>query len=82
MRIEIYLDILDSVEKVRLQFGIAKPTRVAYQVNLPYDKFVRYLKELRELGMLQTEKLEVTAKGYEFRTESKKLFGIMGASIR
>ncbi|MGC8566999.1 MAG: winged helix-turn-helix domain-containing protein [Caldisphaera sp.] len=74
-RVKIYLDILETIEieeKVRL-------TRIMYSANLPYDRLLKYIDELKEKGFINeindndNRFFILTDRGKEFIKELKKV---------
>lgn len=51
-RVEIYADILLTVDKMG---SCDKLSRLAMMVGVPYDRLLRYLEELRGLGLIKWE---------------------------
>ncbi|MGC9152771.1 MAG: winged helix-turn-helix domain-containing protein [Vulcanisaeta sp.] len=51
-RMEIYADILLAVDKMG---SCDKLSRLAMMVGVPYDRLIRYLSELKNLGLIRWE---------------------------
>jgi predicted transcriptional regulator len=72
----IYADILDSLLKHE---GKSGPTRILYGANLSYDRLMKHLNQLIELGLVQEEKegnevsFKLTDKGRTFILEFTKV---------
>ena len=72
----IYADILNSIMK---HGGKSGPTRILYGANLSYDRLMRHLGQLIELGLIQEEKedgevvFKLTDKGRAFVLEFIKV---------
>jgi len=72
----IYADILNSIMK---HGGKSGPTRILYGANLSYDRLMRHLGQLIELGLVQEEKegdevvFKLTDKGRAFVLEFIKV---------
>jgi predicted transcriptional regulator len=72
----IYADILDSLLK---HGGKSGPTRILYGANLSYDRLMKHLNQLIELGLVQEEKegnevsFKLTDKGRTFILEFTKV---------
>jgi predicted transcriptional regulator len=72
----IYADILNSILK---QGGRSGPTRILYGANLSYDRLMRHLSQLIELGLVAEEKkdgesvFKLTDKGRTFVLEFVKV---------
>lgn len=62
-KLQIYFDILVAINEVG---GDAVQTRIQGKSNLSYDKFAKYLIELRKKKLIQVESLSLTDKGREF----------------
>jgi predicted transcriptional regulator len=73
-KIEIYYDILFSVQREEKNEGAAKPTRIHHLSNMSYDKFLRYLDELASKNMIvKGDTLSLTKRGHEFLNEYSKI---------
>jgi len=72
----IYADILNSIMK---HGGKSGPTRILYGANLSYDRLMKHLGQLIELGLIQEEKeddeviFKLTDKGRAFVLEFIKV---------
>jgi len=72
----IYADILNSIMK---HGGKSGPTRILYGANLSYDRLMKHLSQLIELGLVQEEKegdevaFKLTDKGRAFVLEFIKV---------
>ena len=72
----IYADILNSIMK---HGGRSGPTRILYGANLPYDRLMKHLNKLIELGLVTEEKennetvYKLTDKGRAFVLEFVKV---------
>jgi predicted transcriptional regulator len=72
----IYSDILGSLLK---HGGKSGPTRILYGANLSYDRLMKHLNQLIELGLIQEEKennesiFKLTDKGRNFILEFAKV---------
>lgn len=71
----IYVDILRVIQRESNQ---AKPTRILYGANLSHDRLVKYLEELKTLGVIQEAGTEdkvysLTQKGIEFMNNFRKV---------
>jgi predicted transcriptional regulator len=77
----IYVDIMHVIQREGNQ---AKPTRILYGANLSHDRLVKYLEELKALGVIQEsgtdEKVySLTQKGIEFLNNFRKVESFAGA---
>lgn len=72
----IYADILNSIMK---HGGKSGPTRILYGANLSYDRLMKHLSQLIELGLVQEERegdevvFKLTDKGRAFVLEFIKV---------
>jgi len=72
----IYADILNSIMK---HGGRSGPTRILYGANLSYDRLMKHLNQLIELGLVAEEKekeetvYKLTDKGRTFVLEFVKI---------
>ena len=46
----IYVDIMHVIQRENNE---AKPTRILYGANLSHDRLIKYLEELKSLGVIQ-----------------------------
>ncbi len=71
----IYVDIMHVIQRENNE---AKPTRILYGANLSHDRLIKYLDELKNLGVIQEsgtdEKVySLTQKGVEFMNNFRKV---------
>jgi predicted transcriptional regulator len=71
----IYVDVMHVIQRENNQ---AKPTRILYGANLSHDRLIKYLEELKSLGVIQESGTEdkvysLTQKGIEFMNNFKKV---------
>jgi predicted transcriptional regulator len=71
----IYVDIMHVIQRENNQ---AKPTRILYGANLSHDRLIKYLEELKSLGVIQEsgtgdKVYSLTQKGIEFMNNFKKV---------
>ncbi len=72
----IYADMLSSILK---HGGRSGPTRILYGANLSYDRLIKHLGQLIELGLVQEEEegddvvFKLTDKGRNFILEFSKV---------
>jgi predicted transcriptional regulator len=75
-QMRILADILQVIERER---GNAKPTHILYGANLSHDRLMKYLMQLKELGLIKetvaSDKTvySLTDKGEEFLKEFRKI---------
>ena len=75
-RTRIYADILNSILK---RGGRSGPTRILYGANLSYDRLMKHLGQLKELGLVDEERFDnesvykLTDKGRAFVLEFVKV---------
>ena len=77
----IYVDIMRVIQREENQ---AKPTRILYGANLSHDRLVKYLEELKTLGVIQESGADdkiysLTQKGIEFLNNFRKVEAFAGA---
>ena len=70
-QMRIYVDIMRVIQR---EDNRAKPTRILYGANLSHDRLLKYLEELKTLGVIEEinneERLyKLTQKGVEFLNE-------------
>jgi len=71
----IYVDVMQVIQREGNQ---AKPTRILYGANLSHDRLVRYLDELKGLGVIQESGTDdkvysLTQKGIEFMNNFRRV---------
>jgi predicted transcriptional regulator len=71
----IYVDIMRVIQRENNE---AKPTRILYGANLSHDRLVKYLEELKTLGVIQESGIDektyrLTQKGIEFLNNFRKV---------
>lgn len=71
----IYVDIMSVIQR---ESNEAKPTRILYGANLSHDRLVKYLDELKALGVIQESGTEdkvygLTQKGIEFMNNFRRV---------
>lgn len=71
----IYVDIMHVIQR---ESNEAKPTRILYGANLSHDRLIKYLQELKGLGVIQESGTEdkvysLTQKGVEFINNFRKV---------
>jgi predicted transcriptional regulator len=75
-RTRIYADVLNSILK---RGGRSGPTRILYGANLSYDRLMKHLGQLKELGLVVEERFDgesvykLTDKGRAFVLEFIKV---------
>ena len=71
----IYVDVMQVIQREGNQ---AKPTRILYGANLSHDRLVKYLDELKTLGVIQESGTDdkvysLTQKGIEFMNNFRRV---------
>jgi predicted transcriptional regulator len=74
-QLRIFLDIMHVIQR---ESNEAKPTRILYGANLSHDRLVKYLEELKTLGVIQEngpddKVYSLTQKGIEFLNNFRKV---------
>jgi predicted transcriptional regulator len=74
-QMRIYVDIMRVIQR---EGNEAKPTRILYGANLSHDRLVKYLEELKTLGVIQESGTDdkiysLTQKGVEFMNNFRKV---------
>lgn len=80
-QMRIYVDIMRVIQR---EDNRAKPTRILYGANLSHDRLLKYLEELKTLGVIEEinneERLyKLTQKGVEFLNEFIRIERFAGA---
>ena len=74
-QLRIYVDMMQVIQRENNQ---AKPTRLLYGANLSHDRLVKYLEELKTLGVIQETGTDdkvysLTQKGIEFMNNFRRV---------
>jgi len=74
-QLRIYVDIMRVIQR---ESNEAKPTRILYGANLSHDRLVKYLEELKNLGVIQETGTDdkiysLTQKGIEFLNNFRRV---------
>ena len=84
-RLKIYMDILLIIRNESRK-GEIVPTRIQQKSNVPFDRFKIYLRELKELDLIQDESTpKLTEKGLQCLIEYQTVLNFMkwmGLSFR
>ena len=80
-QMRIYVDIMRVIQR---ENNRAKPTRILYGANLSHDRLLKYLEDLKALGVIEEtddeERLyKLTQKGVEFLNEFIRIDRFAGA---
>jgi predicted transcriptional regulator len=76
-KLKIYGDLLTILYNEREKEDIIM-TKVQTQLQVPYDRLKRYIRELAELGLIEDDaSLLVTEKGMEYLREYRKILAFM-----
>ena len=74
-QLRIYVDIMRVIQR---ESNEAKPTRILYGANLSHDRLMKYLEELKALGVIQESGTDdkvynLTQKGIEFLNNFRRV---------
>ncbi len=81
-QMRIYVDVMRVIQR---EDNRAKPTRILYGANLSHDRLLKYLEELKTLGVIEEVVNEndrfykLTQKGIEFLNEFRAVERFAGA---
>ena len=76
-KLEIFNDILIAIQK-ESSYGEVKSTRVQQKCNISYDKFSRYIDELRKRKLVtKNPPLCITDKGKQLLKDYRKIKGFL-----
>jgi predicted transcriptional regulator len=75
-KMKIYCDLLSAIQSQRKKEKIVL-TRIQEEANVPFDRLKTYLSELRELGLITGELLQLTEKGQQYMIEYEKVQDFM-----
>jgi len=75
-KLKIYGDLLSVLDKADTEKIVL--TQVQVQINVPFDRLKTYISELKELGLIQDEKvLNLSEKGKQYLKEYEKVLEFM-----
>lgn len=81
-QMRIYVDVMRVIQR---EDNRAKPTRILYGANLSHDRLIKYLEELKTLGVIEEVANEddrfykLTQKGIEFLNQFRAIERFAGA---
>ena len=76
-RLKIYGDLLSMLNAERNSEKIVL-TRIQVKINVPFDRLINYLSDLRDLELIESEdSLVLTEKGREYLREYQKVLEFM-----
>jgi len=81
-QMRIYIDVMRVIQR---EDNRAKPTRILYGANLSHDRLIKYLEELKTLGVIEEIANEddrfykLTQKGIEFLNQFRAIERFAGA---
>jgi predicted transcriptional regulator len=76
-KLKIYGDLLSALNRETKTEKIVL-TRIQLQINVPFDRLKKYVSELVELGLIQSEnELKLTIKGKEYLSEYENVLEFM-----
>jgi len=81
-QMRIYVDVMRVIQR---EDNRAKPTRILYGANLSHDRLIKYLEELKTLGVIEEIANEddrfykLTQKGIEFLNQFRAIERFAGA---
>lgn len=81
-QMRIYIDVMRVIQR---EDNRAKPTRILYGANLSHDRLLKYLEELKTLGVIEEVANEddrfykLTQKGIEFLNQFRAIERFAGA---
>jgi predicted transcriptional regulator len=80
-QMRIYVDIMRVIQRENNQ---AKPTRILYGANLSHDRLLKYLEELKNLGVIEEmdegdRYYRLTQKGIDFLNQFRGVERFAGA---
>jgi len=81
-QMRIYVDIMRVIQR---EDNRAKPTRILYGANLSHDRLLKYLEELKSLGIIEEVANDddrfytLTQKGIEFMNQFRAIERFAGA---
>jgi len=81
-QMRIYVDIMRVIQR---EDNRAKPTRILYGANLSHDRLLKYLEELKSLGVIEEVANDddrfytLTQKGIEFMNQFRAIERFAGA---
>ena len=65
-RIQLYFDIISAIFEEEMDNDSISPTRIQFKCNTSYDKLTRYLEEMKNKEIIESNEIKVTDKGRQF----------------
>ena len=72
-RIQLYFDIISAIFEEEMDNDKISPTRIQFKCNTSYDKLTKYLEEMKNKEIIDSEEIKVTEKGKQFHKDYSKI---------
>ena len=72
-RIQLYFDIISAIFEEEMDNDNISPTRIQFKCNTSYDKLTKYLEEMKNKDIIDSDKIKVTDKGRQFHKDYSKI---------
>jgi predicted transcriptional regulator len=72
-RIQLYFDIISAIFEEEMDNDKISPTRIQFKCNTSYDKLTKYLEEMKNKDIIDSDKIKVTDKGRQFHKDYSKI---------
>ena len=72
-RIQLYFDIISAIFEEEMDNDSISPTRIQFKCNTSYDKLTRYLEEMKNKEIIESNEIKVTDKGRQFHKDYSKI---------
>ena len=72
-RIQLYFDIISAIFEEEMDNDSISPTRIQFKCNTSYDKLTKYLEEMKNKEIIDSDEIKVTEKGKQFHKDYSKI---------
>ena len=72
-KIQLYYDIVSAIVEDSQNNDAVSPTRIQFKCNTSYDKLTKYLEEMKNKEIIDSDEIKVTEKGKQFHKDYSKI---------
>ena len=72
-KIQLYFDIVSAIVEDTQNNDSVSPTRIQFKCNTSYDKLTKYLEEMKNKEIIDSNEIKVTEKGRQFHKDYSKI---------
>ena len=72
-KIQLYFDIVSAIVEDSQNNDSVSPTRIQFKCNTSYDKLTKYLEEMKDKEIIDSNEIKVTDKGKQFHKDYSKI---------